>query len=96
MTVLAWINEQTNVCENTSLDDRFASEIKVDGYLMLDLEQTPSAHWEWDESAQDWVIIQEGIGNGGIGDTYTDGMLLTSRPVAPPSEQPVTSGTQTL
>lgn len=38
MTILAWINEQTNICENTSLDDRPASEIQIDGYLMLDLE----------------------------------------------------------
>lgn len=38
MTILAWINTQTNICENTSLDDRPASEIKVEGYLMLDLE----------------------------------------------------------
>lgn len=38
MTVLAWINEQTNICENTSLDDRPASEIKVAGYLMLNLD----------------------------------------------------------
>lgn len=38
MTTLAWINAQTNLCENTSLDDRPASEIKVDGFLMLDLD----------------------------------------------------------
>lgn len=38
MTVLAWINEQTNICENTTLDDRPASEIIIPGYLILDLE----------------------------------------------------------
>lgn len=38
MTVLAWINEQTNICENTTLDDRAASEITVSGYLILDLD----------------------------------------------------------
>lgn len=38
MTILAWINEQTNVCENTTLDPRPASEIQIPGYLMLDLE----------------------------------------------------------
>lgn len=38
MTILAWINEHTNVCENTSLDERPASEIHIDGYLILDLE----------------------------------------------------------
>lgn len=38
MTILAWINEQTNICDNTTLDDRPASEIHIDGYLILDLE----------------------------------------------------------
>jgi hypothetical protein len=38
MTTLAWINTQTNICENTSLDDRPASAIQIDGYLILDLE----------------------------------------------------------
>jgi hypothetical protein len=38
MTTLAWINTQTNVCENTTLDDRPASEIQIEGYLILDLD----------------------------------------------------------
>lgn len=38
MTILAWINKETNVCENTTVDDRPASKIKIDGYLILDLE----------------------------------------------------------
>jgi hypothetical protein len=38
MTTLAWINEQTNICDNVSLDDRPASEIQIPGYLMLDLD----------------------------------------------------------
>jgi hypothetical protein len=38
MTTLAWINTQTNICDNTTLDDRPASEIQIDGYLILDLE----------------------------------------------------------
>lgn len=38
MTTIAWINKETNICDNTSLDDRPASEIQVDGYLMLDLD----------------------------------------------------------
>lgn len=38
MTVIAWINEQTMICENTSLDPRPASEIVIPGYLMLDLD----------------------------------------------------------
>jgi hypothetical protein len=38
MTTIAWINTQTNVCDNVSLDDRPASEITAPGYLMLDLD----------------------------------------------------------
>lgn len=38
MTILAWVNEQTNICENTTLDDRPATEIHIEGYLILDLE----------------------------------------------------------
>lgn len=38
MTILAWINPQTNICENTTVDDRPASEIQIEGYLILDLE----------------------------------------------------------
>jgi hypothetical protein len=38
MTTLAWINAQTNICENTTLDNRPASEIEIEGYLILDLD----------------------------------------------------------
>lgn len=38
MTILAWINTQTNVCDNTTLDDRPVSEIQIEGYLILDLD----------------------------------------------------------
>lgn len=38
MTTLAWVNKETNICENTTLDDRPASKIKIDGYLILDLD----------------------------------------------------------
>jgi len=38
MTTVAWINTQTNICENISLDDRPVSEIVIPGYLMLDTE----------------------------------------------------------
>lgn len=38
MTTLAWINNQTNICDNVSLDDRPASDIQIDGYLIVDLD----------------------------------------------------------
>lgn len=37
MTTLAWINSN-NICENTTLDPRPASEIQISGYLILDLD----------------------------------------------------------
>lgn len=95
MTVLAWINEQTMICENTSLDPRPADEVHVDGYLMLDLEQTPSAEWVWNEDLQDWELIDEPIGQGGIGDVW-DGIKLITPKQKLPTDQPTTSGTQTL
>jgi hypothetical protein len=75
MTTIAWVNTQTNICYNVSLDDRPVSEIKVAGYLMLDLDA---------------------IGGGGIGDVWDGSKLNPPEPVAPPEEQPTTSGTQEL
>lgn len=92
MTILAWINEQTNICENTSLDDRPASEIQIPGYIMLDLEQAPSAKWIWDGS--DWVIEYKGLGEGGIGDTWDGTYLVEPKPAS--EYQPTTTGTQTI
>lgn len=97
MTVLAWINNQTMVCENTSLDPRPASEIHIDGYLMLDLEQTPSAHWEWNDETQDWILINDPIGQGGIGDVWDGTTLITPKSsYQAAADQPTTTGTQTL
>lgn len=94
MTILAWINEQTNICENTSLDDRPASEISIPGYLMLDLEQTPSATWQWDGTK--WVMVTESIGEGGVGDTWDGTKLIEPKPTELPADQPTSSGTQEL
>lgn len=97
MNTLAWINETTLVCENITACTKLAADCeKPEGFFVIDLPTTPSAHWEWDESTQDWVLVEEGIGNGGIGDEYTNNMLVTPKPAAPPSDQPVTSGMQTL
>lgn len=92
MTTLAWINAQTSVCENVSLDSRPASEVNVPGYLIVDLTQTPSARWVWNADTQEWVMEDEGIGYGWIGDVYENGKLVTPKP----ADQPVNQGTQEL
>lgn len=50
MTVIAWINKETNNCDNVTLDPRPASEIHVDGYLMLDLDEIGGGgvDYKWD------------------------------------------------
>lgn len=91
MTILAWINQQTNVCDRCSLDDRQPSEIEIPGYFLIDLEKTTAVDWVWDSTLSDWVAV-EGIGNGGIGDIYENGKLVQPKPPMP--IQPTTSGTQ--
>lgn len=84
MTILAWINNQTNICDNTSTDPRPASEIQIAGYTIIDLEQTPSAGWGW--NGTEWVMVDENLGEGGIGDTYENGKLIEPKPTQPPQE----------
>jgi hypothetical protein len=92
MTILALINEQTMVCENVSIDDRPASDIQIAGFIVLDLNATPTISWEWDEQTQEWVKMNEVMGEGGIGFTYQNGKLIAPLPLV----QPQTSGTQDL
>lgn len=79
MTILALINNQTNICENVSSDERPANEIIIQGYTVLDLEQTPVINWSWNETLNDFEEV-ESIGNGGIGFTYTNGKLIANKP----------------
>lgn len=39
MTTLALINKETNICENVTLDSRSASEIQIEGYLVVSLHE---------------------------------------------------------
>jgi hypothetical protein len=93
MTILALINNQTNICENVSLDTRPANEITITGYTVLDLKQTPVINWNWNEELKDFEQV-ENIGNGGIGFVYTDGKLVEVKPAKP--EQPTTAGTEEI
>lgn len=96
MTILALINNQTNICENVSLDTRPANEITIAGYTVLDLSITPTIHWVLDEELNDYVEVER-IGNGGIGYTYIDGKLVMSKPEKPiVEEQPITSNIEEI
>ena len=75
MTKLALINNNTNICENVTLDNRPANEINIEGYTILDLEQTPVINYVWNEDLNDFEEI-ESIGNGGIGCIYSNGKLI--------------------
>jgi hypothetical protein len=96
MTKLALINNLTNICENVTSDNRSANEINIEGYTVLDLEQTPVINWNWNESLNDYEEVQN-IGNGGIGFIYTDGKLVALKPTEiPQNQQPTTSGTEEI
>jgi hypothetical protein len=93
MTQLALINNITNICENVTSDTRPANEINIQGYTVLDLDNTSVINWNWNESINEYEEI-EGIGNGGIGFIYTDGKLVAAKPATP--VQPTTSGTEEI
>jgi hypothetical protein len=96
MTQLAIINNITNICENVSIDDRQANQINIEGYTVLDLNNTSAITWSWNESLNDFEQF-ENIGNGGIGFIYTDGKLVQVKPALPVnSEQPTTTGTEEI
>jgi hypothetical protein len=93
MTQLALINNITNICENVTSDTRPVNEINIEGYTVLDLNNTSTITWSWNETINDFEQF-EGIGNGGIGFIYTDGKLVAVKPAIP--VQPTTSGTEEI
>jgi hypothetical protein len=96
MTQLAIINNITKICENVSTDTRPANEINIEGYTVLDLDNTSIITWSFNESLNDFEQF-ENIGNGGIGFIYTDGKLVQVKPAIPvTSEQPTTSGIEEI
>jgi hypothetical protein len=96
MTQLAIINNITNICENVSTDNRPANEINIEGYTVLDLDNTSTINWNWNETLEDFEEV-ESIGNGGIGFVYTNGKLVQVKPDKPIStEQPTTSGIEEI
>jgi hypothetical protein len=96
MTKLALINNITNICENVSSDDRQANEINIEGYTILDLDNTLTINWNWNESLNDYEKV-ESIGDGGIGFNYTNGKLIAEKPDKPIIPvQPTTTGTEEI
>jgi hypothetical protein len=96
MTKLALINNLTNICENVSSDDRQANEINIEGYTVLDLDNTLTINWNWNESLNDYEEV-ESIGDGGIGFVYTNDKLVAVKPTEiPQTQQPTTTGTEEI
>lgn len=84
------------MCENISLDDRPASEIQIDGFIVLDLEQTECFAWMLFENETEYQLVNRGKGNGGIDYVYENNALVKPKPQLVAEEQPVSEGTQTL
>lgn len=84
MTQLALINQTTMVCENVTEDDRPASEVFVEGYIVLDLATTPCTTWQLDEATNTWVACEGIIGSGGISDVWDGEKLNAPKPADPP------------
>ena len=96
MTKLAIINNITNICENVTSDTRPANQINIEGYTVLDLEQTSVINWNWNESLNNFEEV-ESIGNAGIGFVYTEGKLIAVKPDKPIiPNQPTTTGTEEI
>lgn len=95
MTKLAIINNITKICENISIDTRSANEINIEGYTVLDLENTETITWSFNETLNDFEEFS-GIGNGGIGFIYTNGKLVQIKPAKIINNQPTTSGTEEI
>jgi hypothetical protein len=91
MTQLALINNITNICENVTSDNRSANEINIQGYTVLDLDNTSAITWTFNETLNDFEKF-EGIGNGGIGFIYTDGKLVQVKPAIPVNSKQPTTG----
>lgn len=89
------INKATNIADNAvEWNGNTDTWQPPNGYFAILISITPSIDWEWNEITQEWEPI-ETIGNGGIGDSYTDGKLVEPKPTTP-LLQPTTFGTQTL
>jgi len=95
MTKLAIINNITKICENISSDDRQANEINIEGYTVLDLDNTSTITWSFNETLKDFEQF-EGIGNGEIGFIYTDGKLVQVKPALPINKQHTNTGLEDI
>jgi hypothetical protein len=82
MTILGLVNAQTLICENVTIDERPASEVQIDGYIVIDITTTSVITWNW--NGIDWIEV-DSIGDGGIGYSYENGKLVLPKPVNPPT-----------
>jgi hypothetical protein len=80
MTTLGLVNAQTLICENVTEDERLASEVQIDNYIVIDIETTPVINWEW--NGTDWIEV-DFVGGGGIGYSYENKKLVMSKPKLP-------------
>ena len=80
MTTILWVNKETNIVENSSIDDRPFSEITLPNeYLALDRDTTSSVLYLKNKETGEIDVI-ELIGQGGIGFTWDGTKLLGPQP----------------
>jgi hypothetical protein len=91
------VNESTNVVDNVCVWDGDTSTWQPPAdTLMLVKATTPAIVWELNADKTDYVLT-EVIGAGDIGFTW-DGVVVTTNEPKPiiPTDQPATTGTQTI
>lgn len=80
MTILAIINKDTNLVENTSVDDRPINEIIMpDPYFVIDLETTMAVIYSKNKETGEITSV-EIVGQGGIGFTWDGTKLIGLQP----------------
>jgi hypothetical protein len=83
MTTVLWVNKNTNIVDNASLDDKPIDEIVLpEPYFALDQTTTLAIKFYYDEELKE-VVSAQGLGAGGIGFTWDGEKLIGPQPIIP-------------
>lgn len=80
------INKDTNIAENAiEWDGNATNWSPPETHLPVMLDTTPAVDWVWNDAAADWVAVN-GVGNGGVGDSWDGTKLVAPKPTEPPEQ----------
>jgi hypothetical protein len=80
MTTILWLNKETNIIDNVSIDDKPISEITLpDLYIALDQKDILGIVYEYDEEIKE-VYSYEALGLGGKHFTWDGTKLIGPQP----------------